>query len=76
MVIEAPVLRYYDPKLKSTLQCNASKSGLGAVILQNEQPVAYISRSRTKAKQDYAQIEKEALAILFACQHCVHECAD
>ena len=66
-VIEAPVLKYYDEKKPVTLSVDASSKGLGAVILQNGQPVAYASRALTTAQQNYAQIEKEALAISYGC---------
>ena len=38
----APVLRYYSLKEPVTISCDASQSGLGAVLLQNNQPVAYL----------------------------------
>lgn len=41
---------------------------MGAVILQNSKPVAYASKILTDVQSNYAQIEKEALAILFGCQ--------
>ena len=66
-VISAPVLRYYDLKEEVTIQCDASQSGLGAAFLQNGQPVAYASRALTSAETRYAQIEKELLSIVFAC---------
>ncbi|XP_030853177.1 uncharacterized protein K02A2.6-like [Strongylocentrotus purpuratus] len=62
----APVLAYYSPDLPLTIQCDASKSGLGAVLLQKGQPLSYVSRALTATEQRYAQIEKEALAICFA----------
>jgi len=42
-------------------------SGLGCCLLQKKQPVAYASRSQTSNKIQWAQIEKEMTAILFAC---------
>lgn len=67
-VITTPVLRYYNLEEEVTLQCDASQSGLGAALLQNGQPVAYASRALTDAETRYAQIEKELLAIVFACE--------
>ena len=67
-VTTTPVLRYYNLKEEVTLQCDASQSGLGAALLQNGQPVAFASRALTPAETRYAQIEKELLAIVFACE--------
>lgn len=50
-----------------TLQCDASEKGLGAILLQNGQPVAFASRTLSETEQRYAQIEKECLAIVFGC---------
>lgn len=47
------------------LQTDASKDGLGACITQNSQPIAYSSRSLTEAEKNFAQIEKELLAIVY-----------
>ncbi|KAK3887563.1 hypothetical protein Pcinc_008269 [Petrolisthes cinctipes] len=66
LVTIAPVLQYYDLRLPVTLQCDALNYGLGAAILQEGKPVAYASRSLTSAEKNYAQIEKEMLAIVFA----------
>ena len=66
-----PVLQYYDPNCPIRLSSNASKDGLGAVILQLHDkwtPVAYASRAMTSAETRYAQIEKELLGIVFACE--------
>ena len=68
-ISSTPVLRYYNIKDEVTLQCDASQSGLGVALLQNEQPVAYASRALTSAETRYAQIEKELLAIVYGCDH-------
>ena len=67
----APVLKYFDPSNDNVvIQCDASQNGLGFVILQDEQPVTYGSRSLTLAERNYAQIEKELLAVLFSVKKC------
>jgi len=48
-LITAPVLTFYDPTKKIKVLTDASKNGIGAVLLQAEgehwKPVAYASRS-------------------------------
>ena len=66
LVTTAPVLSYYDPKAELELQCDASKKGLGAALLQRGKPIAYASRTLTETEQRYAQIEKEMLTIVFS----------
>ena len=61
-----PVLAFYDVNKSVDIQCDASKDGLGAVILQDNRPIAYSSRSLTETEQRYAQIEKELLSIVHA----------
>jgi hypothetical protein len=67
-----PVLKFYDSKRPIKISSDSSKSGLGAVLLQSHNhewfPVAYASRALTQAEQRYAQIEKECLSIVFACE--------
>lgn len=67
-----PLLRLYDPQLPITIQADASSTGLGATLMQNNQPVAYASRSLTDTETRYAQIEKELLAIVFATEKFHH----
>lgn len=68
LVANHPVLKYYNINDKVTIQCEASERGLGATLLQNGQPVAFASQTLSAVEQQYAQIEKECLAIVFGCQ--------
>lgn len=61
-------LSNFDPNKKIVIQCDASQFGLGAVLLQDNRPIAFASRCLTDAESRYAQIEKEMLSIVFACK--------
>ena len=67
------LLRYYDRNLPVTVQADASLRGLGACLIQKhkgeDQPIAFASKSLTDAETRYTNIERELLAIVFACQH-------
>ena len=64
------LLVHYNPNWPVLLQCDASPYGLGSVIshvLPNgeERPIAFASRSLSPSEKNYAQYEREALAIVF-----------
>ena len=61
-------LWYYDRRKPVTVQADASQRGLGACLLQEGEPIAYASKSLTDTETRYANIERELLAIVFACQ--------
>ena len=65
MLSTTPVLKYFDAEKETVLQCDASEQGLGACLLQEGHPIVYASRALTSAERNYAQIEKELLAIVF-----------
>jgi len=65
-----PILAHYDSTLPLKLACDASPYGVGAVISHvmpngEEKPIAFGSRTLSKAERNYTQVEKEALAIIF-----------
>ena len=51
-----------------TLQVDASKSGLGATLFQDEKPKAMASKALNQTQNNYAVIEKELLEICFGCK--------
>ena len=62
---ETPVLAYFDIAKDIELQVDSSKDGVGAVLLQGGKPVEYASRSLSSNERNWAQIEKELLAVVF-----------
>lgn len=66
-ITNVPVLTYFNQEREIILTVDASKFALGAAILHNMHPIAYASVSLTETQKNYAQIEKELLAILFGC---------
>ena len=64
LIASATALRYYDPALPVTLQVDASEDAIGGVLLQNDQPVCCTSHRLNNTEKNYAQIEKECLAIV------------
>ena len=67
-----PVLTFYCADKPVTVQCDAISYGLGACLLHEGRPIAYVSRSLTRAERNYAQIEKEPLAICFSMERFHH----
>ena len=68
LLVSKKCLAYYDVQKLVTIQVDASKSGIGDVLLQDDRPIAYASMFLTATQQIYAPIEQEMLAVVFKCQ--------
>ena len=71
MLCSAPLLTHFDPTKPIVIHVDASPYGVGAVMAHkmengDEKPVCYISRTLSAAEKNYAHIEKEGLALVFA----------
>ena len=66
------VLAHNDPNKESLISADSSSFGLGGLLRQKHgetwMPVAFVSRSLSDTECRYAQIEKEALAMFWACE--------
>lgn len=64
------LLVHYDQNKPIVIHCDASPYGLGAILSHvidgKDQPVLFTSCTLTKTQQNYAQLHREALAIVFA----------
>ena len=67
LATQSPVLGYFDVNKPVKISFDASSEGLGAVLLQEDQSVAYASKTLSRSQQNYAQIEREMLAVVFGC---------
>ena len=87
MVSEDCLIQFYDLQKPLYIECDASKQGIGCVMLQpddnitsntvdgipsNLRPVAYASKSLSEAEQNYANIERELLGVVFSLETFKH----
>ena len=80
-------LRFFDTNLPLYIEVDASKKGIGAVMLQpdkntkntsstdipnNLRPVSYASKTLTSSESNYLNIEHKLLGVLFSVLHFKH----
>lgn len=58
-------MKHFEPEKETVIQTDASKNGSGCYLMQNKHTVVYTSRALTETEIQYAQIEKELLAIVY-----------
>nr|XP_054932255.1 uncharacterized protein K02A2.6-like [Dermacentor andersoni] len=73
-LLSRTVLSHYDETKPLLISCDASPYGVGAVLAQldsqgREAPIAIASRTLGAAERNYAQLDREGLAVVFAATH-------
>jgi len=63
------VITYFDPNRNTEVITDASPVGLSGILSQDGKVVAYASRALTHTESRYSQTEREALAVVWACEH-------
>ncbi|GFO05507.1 transposon ty3-i Gag-Pol polyprotein [Plakobranchus ocellatus] len=65
LIHEDLILRYFNPNIPTIIEVDSSLHGLGAVLLQENKPIAFASKALTDTEKRYAKIERELLAVVF-----------
>ena len=72
LITSASASAYFDVNSKTRIVADASPVGLGAVLTQLQgvewRVIAYALRGLTDVERWYSQIEREALALVWACE--------
>ena len=66
------ILKPFSLDKHTVLTVDASQHSVGAVLSQDDHPVLFASRKLTAAESNYSNIEREALAVIWACQRLEH----
>ena len=82
LLLNSDLLVHFDPSLPIVISVDSSSYGIGAVLCHVidgvERPVLFISRTLAKPERGYSQLEREALAIVFALKrfhfYCYGQC--
>jgi hypothetical protein len=65
-LVSPPVLALPDFSKAFEVICDASGAGIGAVLVQDDRPLAFESRKLTEAEQNYHTTDREMLAVVHA----------
>lgn len=68
-LVSAPVLAMPDFSQQFVIETDASDKGIGAVLMQQNHPIAFLSKALGPRHQGLSTYEKESLAIMLAVEH-------
>ena len=67
---DAALLVHFDERKPLVLAVDASPFGVGATLMHvfpdgSQRPIAFASKTLSKAQRNYSQLDREALSIVF-----------
>ena len=69
LLVENACAAYFDVKKATPLIVDASPTVLGSILLQDDRAIVFASRSISDVESRYSQTEREALGVVWACEH-------
>ena len=70
LILKSGCLVHFNPNLPIIVSADSSSYGIGCVLAHMidgvERPVSFASRTLTPAERNYSQLEREALALIYA----------
>ena len=71
-VANAVTLQYFNPMKPIVLECDASGNGVGGTLLQDGQPIVFVSQALTDTQKRYSNTERELLAVVVVMENLHH----
>ena len=69
LLVENACAAYFGVKKATSLIVDRSPTGLGSILLQDDRAISFASRSLSDVENRYSQTEREALGVVWTCEH-------